>query len=159
MSRHSGESQLPFRSQKLIELCSECKTPATTRCRRCGRPLCAPHAPARRRRCQPCEAFYTDNLPTLSGAKAAAINAGKNLVLLPGAVLVLLAAISCAAFGVGMFGSWGVLGFFPGFAATHYPLKRLNDTITPERALARATKRARRKFLRERKPAARELTE
>jgi len=49
---------MAFRSAEFADLCSECRSPTEAACLRCGRPLCARHAPAPDSRCGSCERDY-----------------------------------------------------------------------------------------------------
>ena len=49
---------MPYRHSHAHGLCTECKADAVAACLRCGRPLCARHAPAEGLRCLDCESEF-----------------------------------------------------------------------------------------------------
>ena len=61
---------MSLRHQEFSELCQICRDPAGAACLRCATPLCERHAPARGRRCDPCEHDYRDRLLRKEAARA-----------------------------------------------------------------------------------------
>jgi len=63
----------PYRYARVRLFCSQCHELATSRCLRCGRPLCALHAHDEGTRCAACEREYHTNEPAVPASKRRAI--------------------------------------------------------------------------------------
>ena len=81
---------MPHRQQEFLELCQVCKQRTDKGCLRCGIPLCANHAPGRRRRCTACEAEFRANI-LRTEVEQADYWLDKNGALLPLALVALSA--------------------------------------------------------------------
>lgn len=96
----------PHRSAEPAERCHACDAIATATCVRCARPCCADHAPARRRRCDACEAELDRRLAVVEADRVDLQGTHKRAYRAAGCggVLIgLLAAIRVALAGAGAF--------------------------------------------------------
>lgn len=79
-----------YRDQTRTELCSVCRAEAQAGCKRCGRPLCRQHTPARDARCQPCEAWFEEERMRRIAESGAYSMSRMTLPPTPAAVAILL---------------------------------------------------------------------
>jgi hypothetical protein len=73
-----------YREAPLNPQCSRCLQPATTACRRCGRPLCEDHAHGEESRCRRCEIAFASVTPLVAGAALVATLVAAPLFLFTG---------------------------------------------------------------------------
>lgn len=83
-----------YREQIRTELCSVCRAEAQGSCKRCGRPLCRRHTPARESRCQPCEAWFDEERTRRVAESGAYSMSRMSLPPTPAAVVMLLTPAS-----------------------------------------------------------------
>ena len=58
----------PLRDTALVQRCDQCDEIASARCKRCDRPACGDHEPARGRRCADCQLVLDERLAAITPA-------------------------------------------------------------------------------------------